>query len=125
MLDHRPRKANPVRGLLLKKSNERRSYDGLNSVKYELHGIVKYYLFTHIRIDVGLNLNKSLEEKVSFENEIREEKNIKKNISKSNSPNKYELFFALLMCLFILILSMVIGGTFLCHYLDFLGYNIF
>ena len=53
MLKHGSRWKNPERVNLLHNSHLRAKTDGLNSVVYELHGIVKYPTFTHLLINVG------------------------------------------------------------------------
>ena len=52
MLSHKARYKNPDRVNIL---NDKRVYteDGLNSVEFNLTGIVKYSMLTHILIDVG------------------------------------------------------------------------
>jgi hypothetical protein len=58
MLKHDGRFLNPDRLNLLNSARDRYKSDGLNSLKYELFGIVKYPLFTHILIDVGAPISK-------------------------------------------------------------------
>jgi len=52
MLKHKARYKNPDRVKIL---HDKRSYknDGLNSVRFNFTGIVKYLMVTHIMIDVG------------------------------------------------------------------------
>jgi hypothetical protein len=53
MLKHEGRYKNPNRIKLLNEATQRKDIDGLNTVKYDLYGILKYPLFTHMIINVG------------------------------------------------------------------------
>lgn len=56
MLKHYHTARNMERFDLIEKGKVIFKTEGLNSVKYTLHGIVKYPLFTHILVDVGKHL---------------------------------------------------------------------
>lgn len=57
MLTHKARKKNEERVRLVHEGLRMFRAEGLNNVKYKLQDIVKYPLFTHILINVGINQN--------------------------------------------------------------------